>query len=370
MHPRNLTFVVGVSVVLSLTQGRIAAQTQTVNGKAKIAGQTWIPPRTPDGQADLQGVWANNNATPLQRPKALEGRTSLTDAEVEALKKKAAELYDGSGDTEFGDTVFETVWTAVQNGETGPHKKGRNGVDAKTGFDAGTGDYSSAWLVDRDWDNRTSLIIDPPNGRLPELTPAGKQAQANRKSYDESAVGGKRPDSYEDISLGVRCITFGSPRLQAGYNSYYQIMQTPEGVFIQMEMAHDVRVIPLDGRPHLPSTIQTWLGDSRGRWEGDTLVVDTTNYRAGAFMNASEKLHVIERFTRTGPDVLQYQVTIDDPGTWTKPWTVMIPLRHSKDAIYEYACHEGNYGMVGILAGARAEDAKDQEKAKSTGSTR
>jgi hypothetical protein len=370
MHFRNLTFVVSLSVVLLLMQGQVAAQTQVVSAKAKTPGETWTPPRAPDGHADLQGVWANNNATPLQRPKVLEGRTSLTDAELAAMKKKAAELYDGSGDTEFGDTVFETVWTAVQNGETGPHKKGRNGVDAKTGFDAGTGDYSSVWLVGRDWDNRTSLITDPPNGRLPELTPAPKQAQTNRRSYDESAVGGKRPDSYEDISLGVRCITFGSPRFQAGYNSYYQIVQTPEAVSIQMEMAHDVRVIPLDGRPHLPSTIRTWLGDSRGRWEGDTLVVDTTNYRAGAFMNASEKLHVIERFTRTAPDVLQYQVTIDDPETWTKPWTVLIPLRHSRDAIYEYACHEGNYGLVGILAGARAEDAKDKEQAKATGSTR
>lgn len=127
MHFRNHIFAVALSIVLSLTQGRIAAQAQTVNAKAKTAGQTWIPPRAPDGHPDLQGVWANNNATPLQRPKALEGRASLTDLEVEALKKKAAELYDGSGDTEFGDTVFETVWTALQNGETGPHKKGRNG---------------------------------------------------------------------------------------------------------------------------------------------------------------------------------------------------------------------------------------------------
>jgi hypothetical protein len=366
MRFQDLTFVAVLTAVLSLTPGRIAAQTRTGSAKAKTAGQTWTPPRAADGHADLQGFWANNNATPLQRPKALESRTTLTDAEVAALRKKAAELYDGKGDTEFGDTVFETVWTAVQNGETGTHKKGLNGVDAKTGFDASTGDYSSAWIVGRDWDNRTSLIIDPPNGRLPEMTLAGKQAQANRKSYDESSVGGKRPDSYEDLSLGVRCITFGSPRLQAGYNSYYQILQTREAVAIQMEMAHDVRIIPLDGRPHLPSAIPTWLGDSRGHWEGDTLVVETTNYRAGAFMNASAKLHVIERFTRTGPDVLQYQVTIDDPETWTKPWTVMIPLRHSEEPIYEYACHEGNYGMGGILAGARTEDQKEQEKARTT----
>ena len=368
MRFQNLAFGVSLAFVLALTQGRIAAQTQTGNARAKSATHAWTAPRAPDGHADLQGVWANNNATPLQRPKLLAGRTTLTDAEVAALRKKAAELYDGKGDTEFGDTVFETVWTAVQNNESGTHKKGLNGVDAKTGFDASTGDYSSAWIVGREWDNRTSLIIDPPNGLLPEMTPAGKQAQANRKSYDESSVGGKRPDSYEDLSLGVRCITFGSPRLQAGYNSYYQILQTPNAIAIQMEMAHDVRIIPLDGRPHLPSAIPTWLGDSRGHWEGDTLVVDTTNYRAGAFMNASDKLHVIERFARTGPDVLQYQVTIDDPGTWTKPWTVMIPLRHSREPIFEYACHEGNYGMAGILAGARAEDQKDQGNARTSGS--
>jgi hypothetical protein len=348
-----------------LAQGPVAAQSPSVNAKdAKVPSQTWKPARTVDGQPDLQGVWANNNATPLQRPKMLADRKSLTDAEVVALKKKAAELYDGSGDTEFGDTVFETVWTAVQNGESGTHRKGLNGVDAKTGFDAGTGDYSSAWLVARDWDNRTSLVIDPPNGRVPEMTAAGKEAQAHRKSYDESSTNGKRPDSYEDVALGVRCITFGSPRLGAGYNSYYQIVQSAKSVALMMEMAHDARIIPLDGSPHLAPDVKLWLGDSRGHWEGDTLVVDTTNYRAGAFMNASDKLHVIERFTRTSAEVLQYQVTIDDPVTWTKPWTVMIPLRHSKDAVYEYACHEGNYGLAGILAGARAEDKAEEASKK------
>jgi hypothetical protein len=346
---RNFIFAGALATVLALTQGQVAAQ-----------AQTWTAPRAPDGHADLQGVWANNNATPLQRPKFLEGRTSLTDAEVMALKKKAAELYDGSGDTEFGDTYFETVWIAVQNGEAGVHKKGRNGQDPVKGFDAGTGDYNSAWLVGRDWDNRTSLLIDPPDGHMPAMTAAGKMAQANRKSYDEESKNGKRPDSVEDIDLGVRCITFGSPRLLSGYNSYYQIVQTPETVAFQMEMAHDVRVIPLDGSPHLPSTVSTWLGDSRGHWEGDTLVVDTTNYKAGAFMTASDKLHIIERFTRTAPDVLQYQITVNDPVTWVKPWTVMIPMRRSKDPIYEYACHEGNYGLEGILGGARAEDAKDK----------
>jgi|SRR5579871_1465153 len=363
MRFRNFVFVAGSAAVLSFA-GQAAAQSLPVTAKTdKATVQSWKAPRTVDGQPDLQGVWANNNATPLQRPKFLENRSSLTDAEVQAMRKKAAELYDGKGDTEFGDTIFETVWTAVQNGEKGSHKKGLNGVDAKTGFDAATGDYSSAWLVQRDWDNRTSLITDPPNGRLPEMTPAGK-VRAQRPNYDETSTGGKRPDSYEDLSLGVRCITFGSPRLGAGYNSYYQIFQSANKVAIQMEMAHDARIIPLDGSPHPPANVKLWLGDSRGHWEGDTLVVDTTNYKAGAFMNSSDKLHVIERFTRTAPDVMQYKVTIDDPETWTKPWTAMIPLRHSKDAIYEYACHEGNYGMADILSGARAEDRAEAEAAK------
>jgi hypothetical protein len=165
------------------------------------------------------------------------------------------------------------------------------------------------------------------------------------------------PAGPEDRTLSERCISFGSPRLSAGYNSYYQIVQSANSVAILMETIHDVRIIPLDGSPHLAAGVPQWLGDSRGHWEGNTLVVDTTNYEPGVFMTASsEKLHVVERFTRTGPELLKYEVTIDDPGTWTKPWTVMIPLRHSPDAIYEYACHEGNYGMKGILSGARAQE--------------
>ena len=339
MHPRNLTFIAAVAVVLSLLQ--VQAIAQSTNTKtAKTETKTWTPPRTIDGQPDLQGVWANNTATPLERPKELAGRAFLTEQEVAALKKRAQDLFSGDGDAAFGDTVFLSVLANV------------NGT--KSGFkstDGETGDYSSVWTVERDWDNRTSLITDPSDGRLPAPTPDGQKRQA-----DATATRARTPAGPEDRSLSERCITFGSPRLGAGYNSYYQILQSPGSVAIVMETIHDARVIPLDGRPHPPSTVRTWLGDSRGRWEGDTLVVDTANYRSGTFMYASEKLHVVERFTRTGPESLKYEVTIDDPATWTKPWSVMIPLSRTRDAIYEYACHEGNRGMVGILSGARAEE--------------
>ena len=351
MRFRIAVFMGALAVVLSFTQGHAAAQALPVTAKpnaaAKATSKTWTPPRTIDGQPDLQGIWANNLATPMERPKDLADRATLTDAEVAAMRKKAAEMFDGKGDAEFGDAIFEAVWTAVKENksEAGPHKRPVDGFDGKTG------DYSSVWLASRVWDNRTSLVTDPPDGHLPPMTPAAQEAlKAAFASYN------KIPEGPEDRGLSERCITFGSPRLDGGYNSYYHILQTPKTVVMLMETIHDARIIPLDGSPHLPSNIKTWLGDSRGHWEGNTLVVDTTNYRAGAFRNTSEQLHVTERFTRTSQETLKYEVTIDDPATWTKPWTVMIPLSQSKEAIYEYACHEGNYGMVGILAGARAEE--------------
>jgi hypothetical protein len=340
MHFRNLTFVAGVAAVLWLVQGPATAQ--SINSKpAKTGTRIWTAPRTVNGQPDLQGVWANNNATPLERPKELAGRAFLTEQEVAALKNKADELFSGQSDAAFGDAVFLSVLANVQG--------------TKSGFkstDGGTGDYSSVWTVERDWDNRTSLITDPTDGRLPAMTP-----QAQRKQLATNAVRSGRPSGPEDRSLSERCITFGSPRLGAGYNSYFQILQSAKEVAILMETIHDARLIPLDGSPHLPSNIQTWLGDARGHWEGDTLVVDTTNYRPGVFMNIStEMLHVVERFTRTNAYTLKWEITVDDPGAWSKPWTAMIPLGLSKDAIFEYACHEGNYGMEGILAGARSEE--------------
>jgi hypothetical protein len=347
MHFRNLTFLAAAGVALSLLSAQAFAQ--SINAKpAKTATQTWTAPRTADGHPDLQGVWANNSATPLERPKVLAGRAYLTDEEVAALKKKAAELFaDGNSDAAFGDTVFDSVLANVKG--------------TKSGFkstDGGTGDYSSVWTVSRDWDNRTSLIIDPSDGRLPPMTPQAEQKQ--RAAF--AAMRG-RPSGPEDRSLSERCITYGSPQLVAGYQSYYQIVQSSNSVVILTEMIHDARVIPMDGRPHLSPNIQSWMGDPRGHWEGDTLVIDSTNYKPGAFRNVStDKLHVVERFTRTAPDILQWELTIDDQGVWTKPWTAMIPLRSSKKAVFEYACQEGNYGLADILAGARREDMAEAAK--------
>jgi len=350
MRFRNLSLAGALAFTLALTQGLATAQTQPA--KAKSPQSTWKTPRTADGQPDLQGVWANNNATPLERPKELAGRKFLTEQEVSALKKKADELFkDGNSDAAFGDTVFLSVLANVQGG-----KKGFKSTDGETG------DYSSVWTVERDWDNRTALITDPADGRLPSMTP-----EAQKRSEAAQARIKDLPAGPEDRSLSERCITFGSPRLGAGYNTYFQIFQSPKVVALEMETIHDTRLIPLDGSPHLPANVRTWLGDSRGHWEGDTLVVDTTNYRPGLFMQiTTEKLHVVEKYTRTGPDSIQWEVTIDDPGAWTKPWTAMIPLRRSKDALYEYACHEGNYGLQGILAGARAEEKTATQKTSST----
>ena len=306
---------------------------------------SWSAPRTAFGQPDLQGTWTNNSATPLQRPEVLGDRAYLSDEELSAIQSKAAELFAlDTGDAAFGDSVFTAALAEVQN---------------FTSRDRATGNYNQFWMVERDWDNRTSLITTPANGRLPAQTQAAKMRAA--------AAGQKRQRHAvwtDDRSLGERCLSFGAPRLGAGYNNYYQVLQTPDYVVIQVEMGHDSRIIPLDGRPHVSDNIRQWLGNSRGYWDGDSLVVETKNYSPNAnFMGAAENLHVTERFTRVSEDVLQYEVTLDDPTTWAEPWTAMIPLRSSTDALFEYACHEGNIGMEGILSGARhqeAEEAGDQ----------
>src|ERR1041385_4711503 len=256
MNARCLCFAAGLAALVSLAQAQVAPSSAPATAKAKTVPQSWTPPRTRDGRPDLQGSWSNNTATPLERPKELAGREFLTEQEVAALKKKAGELFNGQGDAAFGDTVFNTVLANVKG-----TKSGFKSVDGETG------DYSSVWTVQRDWDNRTALITDPSDGRMPAMTPEGlKRREANGFGLNRPA------DKPEDRPLQERCITYGSPSLVAGYQSGYQIVQSPAAVVVTTEMIHDSRVIPLDGRPHLPSAVPQWMGDSRGHWEGDTLV--------------------------------------------------------------------------------------------------
>jgi hypothetical protein len=311
---------------------------------ALAQAQQYKAPLASDGHPDLQGFWANNNATPLERPQELANHTVLTDEEVKAMRQKAEEMFvSGKNDAAFGDQMFRTVWANVKG--------------LKIGFvstDGETGDYSSEWNDHRVWDNRTSVITDPADGRVPPMTARAKKIQ------EEQIQALRRPaQGPQDRSFSERCITRGSPQIRAGYQSYFQIVQTPGAVMIMTEMFHDVRVIHLDNGPHPPPAVQGWLGDSRGRWEGNTLVVDTTNYRPLAFQNvSSEKLHTTERISRQDAETLRYEITVNDPDTWTQPWSLMIPLQRSAQPVYEYACHEGNYGLAGILAGARADEAK------------
>lgn len=335
------------TATLAISSAPVAAQ------KPATATKAYKAPRTVDGQPDLQGVWANNAATPLERPKELEGRATLTDAEVAALKARAAKLFNGDGDAAFGDDIFINAL--------------KDAKDFKS-YDKQVGNYNHFWIVDRPIDNRTSLITDPADGKVPPYTAAAqKQVDAflaKNKDISEGVAGNNNAaEGPEDFGLGHRCISFGVPRLGAGYNSYFQIFQAKDYVAIYQETIHDYRIIPLDNRPHLPNDVRQWLGDARGHFEGDTLVVETTNFNdQQRFRNLSqEHMKVTERYTRVGPQTLEWSVTIDDPSVYTRPWTAKILLNGTKDQIYEFACHEGNEGMSGALSGIRA-----QEKAAAT----
>ena len=258
-----------------------------------------------------------------------------------------AVFHDGAG---VSDALMQA---AAKAGDTS-YKKG------------GTGDYNSFWLVDREFENRTSLIFDPPDGRMPPLTPEAQKR--NAANADERKA--HPADGPENLPLAVRCLTYGVPRLgglNAGYNSYYEFVQTRDAVAIHSEMIHEARIIPLDGRPHVPAAIRQWQGDPRGHWEGDTLVVDTTNFSSkSSYQGAHENLHVVERFTRVSEDILHHEIRVEDPTTWTRPWSALIKLRRAKptEHIYEFACHEGNSAMIGILGGERAD-----EKRRAAGAT-
>jgi hypothetical protein len=334
-----LAIVATILIVLAARQAPVAAQAAST--KSAATGGTWTPPLTPDGHPDLQGIWLNNSATPLERPKALEGRQSLTDEEVAELKKRADRLFaDGSSDFAAGDAVF---LSALANLE-----KFKN--PGSTG--------SSVEMVERVFDNRTSLIVDPADGRIPAATPEARQRQATAGASRAAT----HPSGPDDLSSDIRCITFGVPRVSgnyaAGHYGYYQIVQTPAYIVLMMEASHEARVIPLDGRAHMPDGLRQWDGDSRGHWEGNTLVVDTTNFSSKSYaLGSVDRLHLVERFTRVDAATIDYRVTFEDSTTWVRPWTVSIRLKHTDDKIYEFACHEGNYDVMhGILAGARAQE--------------
>ena len=302
----------------------------------------WTALRTPFGHPDLQGVWVSLSATPLERPESLAGRELLTDEEVADLQRRADGLFnDGGSDFAAGDNLF---LAALGDAER---------------YENPRATCNSLAMLGRRFDNRTSLIIDPPDGRLPPVTAAAQRRLAAAAAME------MRPDGPDDLSTWVRCLTRGLARLggasSAGIYSYHQIFQTADHVALVMETIHDARIIPLDGRPHLHDGIRQWLGDSRGRWEGDTLVVETANFSADATVLGSDRnLHLEERFTLVAADEIIYEATITDPTAWTAPWTVRLPLTRTDEAIYEFACHEGNhYGMVGILAGAREQDRAD-----------
>ena len=301
--------------------------------------KTWSPTRTADGQPDLEGVWVNLSATPFERPKALEGRAQLTDEEVVELKRRADRIFkDGNADISLGDSYFLTALAnpAQHRSATGSQR-------------------TSVYQVDREFEKQTSLIVDPPDGRLPPQTAEARRKRADAAARDRAAA------SPEDLNNNVRCITPGLPRVGPGASGdplygYYQIFQSRGYVVVLMETFHDARIIPLDGRPHLPESVRQLSGDARGRWDGNTLVIDTTNFSTHSeFMGSTDRLHTLERLTRTGPGRIDYQVTVEDQSTWTKPWTASLHLTRVQWPIYEYACHEGNgVPMLGILGGARA----------------
>jgi len=305
----------------------IASLTVALPAAAQTPAKPWTAPRNAFGQPDLEGTWLNRSATPLERPKELAGRPLLTDDEVAEMKRRADRLFKfGHNDYAAGDNLFNAVLANPEH------------------YKSPTATSTSEDMVEWEFDNRTSLIVDPPDGRIPPYTPEGERRQAAAVA----AAGGRNsPKGPEDLTPSQRCITFGVPRLggtfSSGQYAYFQIFQSPGYVVLFFETIHDARVIPLDGRPHLPPNMRTWNGDSRGHWEGETLVVDTTNFSPHSnFFGSAENLHLVERFTRVATDEIRYEITIDDASSWTKPWSAMIRLKQTEEPLYEFACHEGN----------------------------
>ena len=293
----------------------------------------WQLPRTIDGHPDFQGVWENNTITPVERPEVFGDKEILTDEDVAFLRRRLAEITAAGADALFGEGVLAAAFA----GEI-------------VSYDPTTGNYDSQWMVDRTIHRRTSQIIDPPDGKYPPRTERAIAAARELREHREAHPA----DTWLDRHLGERCVSFGAPRLGSGYNSYQQIVQTRDTVAIIQEMAHDVRIIPLVAKPHVDANIQLWHGDSRGWWDGDTLVIETTNYSAQSSSGPDTVKKVnVERLTRISESEILYQFTSNDPGTFTAPYTREITFDKTPDKIYEYACHEGNYGMMNILSGHR-----------------
>ena len=308
---------------------RLAADQSARPAPARAAGAgKSTASRTPWGDPDLQGLWTNTTTTPLQRPSGLAGKQVLTDEERAELDDRSARNADR------------------------PPRPGDPGA------------YNDFWLDKGKASTQTSLIVDPSDGKLPSLTP-----EAQKRAEGLAASRRLPPASWEDLNFLERCITRGMPgaMLPGFYNHNYQIVQTPGYVVILVEMIHDVRIIPLDARPHLDPHIRQWLGDSRGRWDGDTLVVETTNFNgkvteqrpSHTVFGISENLTLVERFTRVDRNTIDYRFTVTDPTTFTRPWTAATPMSRIAQPIYEYACHEGNYAAPNMLRGARAQEQAD-----------
>lgn len=357
--------------VLAILIAVVSLAPTPVAGQTASAAAAWTPPRTSDGQPDLQGVWANVTSTPLERPAEFKGKAELNNEEWAKYTKRQQAA-----------------------------RENRDRRDQKPGSVTDVGRaYNALWFpVPGEALKRTSLIVDPPEGQLPALTPEamkrftsfqearGKFASAatvrgrgdDVEDGTEGGVDGRgsRADNPEDRTLGERCLTSGLPRLPGAYNNHIQIVQTRDYVVIELEMHRDVRIIPLGGRPGIPPNVRQWHGDSRGRWEGNTLVVETSNFNdRSPFMGSFDRRRLVERFTRVDANTINYEFTNTDPTTWTRPWTASFPLTSLQSAvggidgintprIFEYACHEGNYGLAGQLSGARA----DQKAAAKIGS--
>ena len=286
---------------------------------------------TADVHPDLSGTWSFSTLTPLERSAEFAAKDFLTDAEAAAFAKRTMERSNrdnrdtNSRDADLGGAYNEFWW---DRGTTVARVRGK-------------------YL--------TSLIVDPPDGRVPALTPQAQERAAARAAERRAHPA----DGPEDRSLGERCLLFnaGPPMLPGPYNNFMQIVQARDHVAIYNEMIHDARVIPLDGRPHAPAQVRLWLGDSRGRWDGRTLVVDTTNFTDKTNVRGSSPgLHLVERFTRADADTLLYEFTVDDPSSFVKPWSAALPMRRTAEQVFEYACHEGNHALQGILRGARFEE--------------